>query len=69
MNKYQFLSRLIQDCEYVIKTAHHKKHLWANDVEEQIKLMKETYNHCNPKPDWCTMDQIEQYHKDLKAVL
>lgn len=59
---YQLLSRLQQDCEYYLGHGNRaKKHLWAGDEAEQIKKMKELYESVPEKPEWITLERIEQY--------
>lgn len=59
---YQLLSRLQMDCEYYLGHGNRaKKHLWAGDEAEQIKKMKELYAALPEKPEWLTLERIEQY--------
>ena len=59
---YQLLSRLQQDCEYYLGFgARNKKRLWAQDETEQIRKMKELYSSLPEKPEWITLEAIEQY--------
>lgn len=63
---YQLLSRLQQDCEYYLGAgARNKKHLWAQDVSEQIQKMKELYAAVSEKPEWITLNDIEKYEIDM----
>lgn len=59
---YQLLGRLQQDCEYYLGHGNRaKKHLWADDEVEQIAKMKEIYAALPEKPEWLTLERIEQY--------
>ncbi|WP_293195589.1 LPD11 domain-containing protein [Ottowia sp.] len=59
---YQLLARLQQDCEYYLGHGNRaKKHLWAGDEVEQIQKMKEIYALLPEKPEWITLERIEQY--------
>jgi hypothetical protein len=59
---YMLLSRLMRDCEYYLGAGcRYKNHLWALDEEAQIKKMRELYSQLPVKPDWLTLEQIEQY--------
>jgi hypothetical protein len=66
--EYMLLGRLQMDCEYFINTAPHLKHLWAGNVKDQISKMKEIYGILNDKPEWLTMEQIEQYETQMKKI-
>lgn len=67
--KYKLLSRLQSDCEYFLGAGNRaEKYLWANNVEDQIALMKALYNSFaeEDKPEWITLDKIEEYEKEMK---
>ncbi|MGY3219137.1 LPD11 domain-containing protein [Bacillus sp. TE9122W] len=59
--RYMLLSRLKQDCEYYLGYGNKKKkHLWAADETDQIKVMKELWSSfaVDEKPEWLTWDDI-----------
>lgn len=59
---YQLLGRLQMDCKYYLGNGGRaKKHLWAQDEVEQIQKMKELYAGLPVKPEWITLEEIEQY--------
>ena len=64
--KYQMLDRLKQDNEYFLRFPH-EKHLWAGNVEDQIKEMKNIYNSFpkDKKPDWINMEDILEYQRKM----
>lgn len=63
---YQLLARLQQDCDYYLGHGNRaKKHLWAGDEAEQIKKMKEVYASLPQKPEWITLEHIEQYEAQM----
>jgi len=63
---YQLLSRLQQDCEYYLGHGNRaKKHLWAGDEVEQIRKMKDVYALLPEKPEWITLERIEQYESEM----
>lgn len=65
--KYQLLDRLKSDCEYFLKAGNrNEKHLWAGNVDDQIAKMKELWNSLEEKPEWLTMEDIENYEKEMK---
>jgi len=58
----------MQDCEYFLGNGNrHEKFLWAGSVAEQIKTMKELYNGLKVKPEWLTMEQINDYEKRMEG--
>lgn len=66
--RYQMLSRMQQDCEYFLGNGNgNEKHLWAGNVEDQIKYMKDLWNSFEEKPEWLSMEDIEKYEKDMLA--
>lgn len=66
--EYMLLGRLKQDCEYVIKTSPSIKHLWAGNPKDQIAKMKELWQKLKIKPQWLTMEQIEEYEEQLNQI-
>lgn len=67
--KYKLLSRLQSDCDYFLGAGNRaEKHLWANNVKDQITLMKALYNSFSEedRPEWITLDKIEEYEKEMK---
>jgi hypothetical protein len=64
------LSRLQQDCEYYLKNGHRcDKYLWAGNPADQIKEMKKIYNELDEKPEWLTLEQIEDFEKKMVNTL
>ena len=64
---YMLLSRLKMDCEYFLNYGHRNpKHLWAGSVDDQIMKMKDIYHKLDEKPEWISMDDIEEYEKQMK---
>lgn len=62
--RYMLLSRMIEDCKYFIEHPHNK-HLWAETPEDQIQLMKELYNSFEEKPEWTSLEEIEELAKSM----
>lgn len=63
---YQMLGRLESDCKYFLGNGNgYEKHLWASSIKEQISAMKEIYNKLDEKPEWLTMEQINDYEKQM----
>ena len=68
--RYQMLSRMQQDCEYFLGYGNgYEPRLWAGNVEDQIKYMKDLWNSFDDdeKPEWLSMEDIEKYEKDMLA--
>lgn len=66
--KYMLLDRMKQDCNYYLGNGNRlKKFLWANDESEHIKNMKALWNSFSEdkKPEWLTMEEIEEYEKKM----
>lgn len=67
---YSMLSRLESDCKYFLGNSNgYEKHLWASTIDGQISAMKEIYNKLQEKPEWLTLEQINDYEKEMKAKL
>lgn len=67
--RYMMLDRLKTDCNYFLGNGNrNEKHLWAGDVDEQIKLMKDLYNSFEEKPEWISMEDIENFEKQMKET-
>ena len=67
-NEYRLLSRMMQDCEYFLGAGdRHEKFLWAGNVRDQIKTMKDIWNNLKEKPEWLTMEQINDYEKRMEG--
>lgn len=64
---YMLLDRLRSDCEYFLGNGNrNEKHLWAGSVDAQIKEMKKIWNSLKEKPEWLTMEDINNYEKLMK---
>ena len=60
---YMLLGRLKSDCEYYLRYGgiNEKRSLWAQDEQAQIDKMREIYDSLPIKPEWLTMEQIDEY--------
>lgn len=69
---YMMLSRLKSDCDYVINNNIRMPHLffWAGTPDKQIKEMRDRWNafEDDEKPEWLTMEQIDEYERKLKEI-
>lgn len=67
--RYMMLDRLRMDCGYFLGNGNrNEKRLWAGNVEEQIQLMKDLYNSFEEKPEWISMEEIENYERQMKQT-
>lgn len=67
---YMLLSRLVMDCKYYLGNGNRfDGHLWAGSVDKQIAKMKELWNTLpeDMKPEWLSMEDIENYEKEMKS--
>ena len=60
---YMMLDRLRCDCDYYLNYGgRNAKHsLWAHDEQKQIDKMREIYDSLKIKPEWLTIEQINEY--------
>jgi len=66
--QYMMLGRLKSDCDYFLGFGgRSERRLWAGNVKDQIKEMKERWNRLEVKPEWLTMEQIEEYERQMTA--
>lgn len=66
--QYQMLSRLKSDCEYYLGHGNrNENHLWAGNVVDHITEMKNRWNALAAKPEWLTMEQINEYERRMTA--
>ena len=66
--EYQLLDRLRTDCDYFLGAGgRSEKHLWAGNVYDQIKKMRELYDTLPEKPEWLTKEAIDDYASRMAA--
>lgn len=66
---YMLLDRLRSDCEYFLGNGNrNEKHLWAGSVDAQINEMKKIWNSLKEKPEWITIEDINNYEKKMKEL-
>lgn len=66
--RYQFLSRLQSDCNYFLGNGgRYEKFLWAQNVSDQIALMREYWHSFSEseKPEWLTLEEIGELEKNM----
>ena len=63
--RYQLLSRMKADCLYFIGNGCGGSRLWGETVEKHIEYMKTLYDMIEIKPEWLTMDEINNYEKEM----
>lgn len=67
--RYMLLDRLRSDCEYFLGNGNrNEKHLWAGSVDAQINEMKKIWNSLKEKPEWITIEDINNYEKKMKEL-
>lgn len=65
--RYSLLDRMREDCEYFLgKVGCRPTALWAGDVDAQIAFMKAIWESFEVKPEWLSMEQIEEYERKMK---
>ena len=63
---YMLLSRLQMDCNFYVGCGgRNSKNLWAGSEAAHINEMKAIHNYLNPTPEWLTMEQIEEFDKQM----
>lgn len=70
--RYQLLGRLKSDCDYYLGNGNRNdKYLWAGNVKDQIQTMKDLYNSFSDdmKPDWVSLEDIDNYEKEMSNGL
>ena len=66
--RYQLLGRIQMDCDYYLGNGQiYGNHLWmGNDnLEGQIAAMKLIWHSFTEKPEWLTLEQIEEYETKM----
>lgn len=64
---YQLLGRLKSDCDYCLGAGSSTRHLWGKTIDDHIAAMRFYWNDLKVKPDWLSMQDIDDYEKKLKA--
>lgn len=62
--EYMMLDRLKSDCEYFFQNEN-EKDLYYHNIKERINEMKRLYEVLIEKPEWLTLEQIEDYEKRM----
>lgn len=78
---YQMLDRLRSDCAYILGAVKDNsedgktdievvnKFLWFHDIDKQIDFMKKIYNKLDEKPEWISLEEIDNLGNSLKAMV
>lgn len=65
---YMMLSRLESDCKYFLGCGgKSERNLWAGNVVDQIVEMKKIWESLEVKPEWLSMEQINDYEAKMIA--
>lgn len=66
--EYQLLDRCKSDCEYFLEAGNGMvKYLWGGNVVDHIAKMRELYALLPEKPEWLTLEKINEYETQMKA--
>ena len=68
---YMMLSRLQSDCNYFLSYGNgYEGHLYYKEVNRHCDEMKKLYESFDDsdKPEWITLEQIEQYRGDMVVL-
>lgn len=69
-DRYSLLDRMRSDCEYYLGYGNkNPKHLWSGDPKKQIEDMKILYNSLEEKPEWLTMEDINNYDMQMNESI
>lgn len=65
--RYMMLGRLQSDCKYVLGAAKgNTRHLWVkDDIKTHCALMRELYKSLPEEPDWVSLEDIDNYEKEM----
>ena len=67
-DQYRLLDRLRADCEYFLGAGQRaEKYLWAGSVDAQIAKMRELYDELPEKPEWLSVQEINEYARRMAA--
>ena len=65
--QYQMLDRMRLDCEYFLGYGNrYTKDLWGKSVDKHIEAMRRIWNELKEKPEWLSLEQIDEYEKKMK---
>lgn len=67
--KYMLLDRLRGDCGYYLDGGdRNSKYLWGGSVAAHLEAMRTLYNSFpeDARPEWLTMEQIDQYAAEME---
>lgn len=65
--RYMMLSRMQSDCEGYVYNGFN--HLWACDEAKQIAIMRALWYSLPASPEWLTLEQIDEYAKQMSVAL
>lgn len=67
--RYQLLSRMQSDCLYFLGYGSGRSRLWGGTVDEHIEYMETLHDMLVEKPEWLTMEEINQFKQDMNKQL
>lgn len=73
---YRMLNRLQDDFKYLLKANNGvitqnliDKVLWWKDISKQAEAMRKIYDRMEEKPDWISLDEIDEYERAALSKL
>ncbi len=70
--RYMMLSRLQGECIGFITDGdwryHKPSRIWAQNVAEQIEIMRALWHSLPIAPEWLTLAEIDELEKELKSI-
>lgn len=65
--QYQMLDRMRSDCEYYLGCGNRcTNDLWGKSVDKHIEAMRQIWNELKEKPEWLSLEQINEYERKMK---
>lgn len=64
--RYFILGRLVADCEYYLGWGGRSpRRLYYHNVKDHIQAMRELYYSFENKPEWLSLEQINEYENEM----
>nr|DAR20331.1 MAG TPA: Large polyvalent protein-associated domain 11 [Caudoviricetes sp.] len=66
---YMLLDRMRSDCNYFLGNGNgYEGHLWGGSVEVICDEMERIWNSLEEKPEWLSLEQIEDYRREMMKM-
>lgn len=66
--EYMMLSRLKMDCDYYLGT-YGCTSLWGVTIQKHIAEMRRLYDFVPEKPEWLTIEDIDEYERRMNILM